>query len=84
MSIITSDIAYTSTGIAYRIDAMITEQRTVFAVITTRRSTSYLYGTIERRIDGVFRCVSPDGLSYAVFHPDDIEAIGNTCIFLKT
>lgn len=79
----TTDITYTPTEIETRIDAMITEKRTVFLIITHRRSVSYSYGTLERRLDGFFRCESPDGLSYAHFHRDDIEATGTTCIWLK-
>ena len=79
----TSHITFVPTEIETRIDAMITEKRTVFLIITHRRSVSYSYGTLEQRLDGFFLCESPDGLSYVYFHRDDIEATGTTCIWLK-
>lgn len=65
-----------------RLKEMISEKRTICTVINHLKSHSNVYGLLERCDDETFKVMSKDNLSYSTFRFEDIEAVGNTCIWL--
>ena len=76
-------ISYTSNVMSTRLQQMIDEKRHVCLTINRRMSYGYIYGYLERVKGTSFKISGKEGLSYAVFQFEDVEAVGSTCIWLK-